>query len=153
MKAYQILILLSVFLIIPSVSFAEDVSNHPMKDIETGDGLYQKIKSELSKSSEDSANDSDSYFLVGYICGFMFSLETTQEFMYGYIMSQLGSTESERESRAKELNLKRVNLTEDFSIGQIMVFYKKWAEEHPERLNDPSPYCLFQSILDTYGWK
>ena len=149
MRAYRIiLILLSVFLIIPSVSFAED-------ETETGWELYQNIKLLEERPNFQNVEDVlDSSHTLGYLKGFLDAVTLVQDFMFEKVFPSKVLSESEREKSAKEMNFHRINIPEGgISVGQLELIFKKYAEDNSKKLNESARVCLLNSIIEAYGWK
>lgn len=149
MKRYPALILLIILLIIPSVTIAEDVK------IETGYQLYLKIKNSENASNLQNVEDIlDSAHVLGYLKGFIDAVTLVQDFMYETVFPSKILSEPEREKLAKEMNFLRINIPEpSLAVGQVTLIFKKYAENHPERLNETARSCLLDSIIEAYGWK
>ena len=130
---------------IPSILFAEDL-------IKTGYDLYENIK--LNDNLQTPKQLVTLSYTSGYIAGYLEGLSLMQDFLYNATFPPKMMSDQERGKYAKQLNFNRLNIPEAGLVtGQLMLIFKKYAEKHPEELNDTANVCLFNAIAEAYGWK
>jgi len=145
MKTNRILILLFVFLIIPSVSSPQDKT-------QTGYDLYENVK--LMDTAANFEDILDSSHTLGYLTGFLDAVSLVQDFLFETVFPSELFSESEREKLAKEMNFHRINIPKHgIAVGQLELIFKKYAESNPENLDESARACLLESIIEAYGWK
>jgi hypothetical protein len=144
-RIFSILAVL-LFVLIPLTSLAEDGS------LKTGYDIYHNIQ--LMDNPETPEQLTDVIYTTGYLAGYLDALVIVQTVLYNSMFPANIMTEEERKKFAKELNFHRVNVPDSgIAAGQTMLIYKKFAEKHPERLNETARSCLFGALVDAYGWK
>jgi hypothetical protein len=93
-------------------------------------------------------------YTVGYLAGYLDGLSFMQDVQYNAMFPKNMMSEKEREKFSKEMNFHRLNIPEGgLATGQLMLIYKKYAEKHPEKLNGTARICVFESLVEAYGWK
>jgi hypothetical protein len=150
MKKYPALILLLILFFIPSISIAEDGSSF---HIDTGYTLYQYIK--LSDNN-DWANNYSNYPTVFYVTGYLegfYSAFLSEQLLYKRIFSFVNISESDLSASVYGKTVGIINLPDEMLVGQLTLIYKKWAENHPEKLNQSPEVCLITCLIDAYGFK
>jgi hypothetical protein len=136
---------IALFLVLPSILIAQDF-------IKTGYDLYQLLKN--WDTATEPADLLQSATAVGYLKGYIDGIALTQDSMYNMMFPPNQLSEKESEKIAKEFNFRRINIPEDgLAVGQVMMIYKKWANEHPEKLNGTARVCVHLSLIKAYGWK
>ena len=132
-------------LMLPSILIAHD-------PIKTGYDLYHSLK--IGDTATEPADLILSATAVGYLKGCIDGIVVTQDAMYHMMFPPNQLSEKEREKIAKEFNFRRIDIPEDgLAVGQVMMIYKKWANEHPEQLNGTARVCVHLSLIKAYGWK
>ena len=77
-----------------------------------------------------------------------------QNVMYDMVFPPKVLSKKEIEKASKKLNVHRLNIPEDgLPFGQIVLIYKRYAEKHPEKLNESAKLCIFLSLVEAYGWR
>jgi hypothetical protein len=144
-RSFFILVaLLIVF--IPLTSLAEDPR------LKTGYDIYHGIQ--LMDTAETPEQITDVIYTTGYLAGYIDALVLVQTYLYHSMFPAGAMTEEEREKVSKKLNFHRVNIPDSGIVsGQTMLIYKKYAEKHPERLNESARTCLLGALIEAYGWK
>ena len=134
-----------LILLIPSTVFAEGT-------IKTGYDLYENIKlMDTAQSPDDFATV---MFTMGYLHGYLDSLILIQDSWYNKMFPPGVLSEDERNKLSKEIGFCRLNIPKSgLAGGQLILIYKKFAEKHPKNLNMSARVCIFQSLVETYGWK
>jgi len=93
-------------------------------------------------------------YTAGYLAGYIDGLAVTQAFLFNEMFPSELLSEKERKRLSKELRFHRVNIPNGgLAIGQLILIYKKFAEKNPELLNETARVCIFQSLVESYGWK
>jgi hypothetical protein len=91
---------------------------------------------------------------TGYLAGYLDGLSLMQDAMFNMMFPKKFLSEKEIEKLSKESNVHRLNIPKDgLPTGQLILIYKKYAEKHPEKLNETARLCVFLSIVEAYGWK
>jgi hypothetical protein len=144
MKRTLGLIVLLIFLI-PSALFA-------VETLKTGYDLYHNIKLiDDPKSNDDIC---DGLFALGYLGGCFDGLRLMQDAQYNKMFPPGLMTEEERNKISKKMNFHRLNIPkEGIAIGQLILIYKRFAEKYPKELSGTARVCVWQSLVDAYGWK
>ena len=63
-------------------------------------------------------------------------------------------SEKEIQELSKEVKIPRVNLPDKgLQLGQFILIYKKYAEKHPEKLDGTVRLCIWEALVEAYGWK
>ena len=140
--------ILTVFLIylIPSVVFAGEYG------IETGYDVYHNIQ--LMDSMQSTEEITAVLYTTGYLAGYLDGLILMQDVQYDVMFPKKLLSEKEREKLAKEMRFHRINIPKGgLHAGQLILIFKKYAEEHPEQLNESARSCIWVSLVDSYGWK
>ena len=142
----SIVIALLIFLL-PSAVFAEEVNK-----LKNGYDLYHNIKLMDNPQSPDDVFAA--MHAVGYMNGFLDGLVITQTLLYETTFLSKFLSEKEQKQYSKEMNFHRINIPEGgLATGQLMLIYKKYEEGHPEKLNGSARACVFESLVEAYGWK
>jgi hypothetical protein len=143
MKKAMVLILFVVLL--PSLTIAQSIPK-------TGYELYRNLK-----GWDNPQTDIDRFngmWAVGYMDGFLDSYKMAEDMHYEAILPKKNLSEPEREKLAKEINFHRLNLPKDgIAVGQFILVFKKYAEKNPGKLSGSSRVCLWESLVDEFGWK
>ena len=93
-------------------------------------------------------------YTVGYLAGYIDGISLMQDLQYNAMFPKKMMSEKERETLSKQMNFNRINIPEGgLATGQLMLIYKKYAEKHPEKLNGTARICVFQALVEAYGWK
>jgi len=140
MKAYQIstLLVLLVFLSIPSASFAEEAAEGYF-GVGSCQDLFDLTKYYKSNSTGKSGNSMELGYLRGYLEGFWDVL--------GIEELKVMKTQSKL---YKVIKLPELGEDED-DVGFLVNVFTKWASVHPERMKDHASFCLMDSLYDAYG--
>jgi hypothetical protein len=135
-----------LILLLPSTPFAFE------QPIRTGYDLYHNIQlMDKSKTSEDLTTV---LITTGYLMGVLDGMVVIQQVLYDSVFPRNVLTEQERQKMAKEINFRRLNIPESgLPVGQFMLIYTKYAEKHPEGLNHSAKICIFEALVEAYGWK
>ncbi len=140
-------LVIAAFLIFltPSSLFAGTV-------LTTGYDLYQNIRTmENPKNPEHLVQE---MYVSGFLDGYLDGLVTKQDDTSGMRLSQNHLSIKTIEKSSKKLDVHRLNIPKGgLPIGQIILIYQRYAEKHPEKLNESAKLCIFQSLVDAYGWK
>lgn len=140
-----VMIVVLVFLL-PSTSFASG------EQIKTGYDLYHGIQRINNPQTPDEI--SAALIATGYLNGFLDGMVVMQQTLYESVLPRKMLSEEERKKMAKELNFHRLNVPDGgLAIGQLILIYKKYAEKHPEGLNGSARICVFEALVEAYGWK
>lgn len=140
------LIVLLIFLI-PSTLFAAE-------KMKTGYDLYHSLKFLDNIKNNDAADDTVGFFALGLLKGIFNGLLLMQEFQYRKMFPPNILTETERNEISKEMDFYRLNTPkEGIAVGQLVLIYKKYAENHPKKLSGSARVCVLESIIEAYGWK
>jgi opacity protein-like surface antigen len=144
MKRTLGLIVLLIFLI-PSALFADET-------LKTGYELYHNLKLfDDPKSTDDMF---DGVFAAGYLSGCLEGLRFMQDSQYNNMFPLGLMTEEERKKTSKKMNFHQLNIPkEGIATGQLILIYKRFAEKHPKELSGSARICIWQSLVDAYGWK
>jgi hypothetical protein len=95
-----------------------------------------------------------SLYTTAYIAGFIDGLALTQDIMFNMMFPKDRFSEKEIQELSKKVNLHRLNFPKDgLPTGQAILIYKKYAEKHPEMLNESARMCVFTSLVEAYGWR
>jgi len=138
------LIVLLIFLI-PSTLFA-------VEKIETGYDLYHYLKVVDNPQSPDEITSS--FFAVGLLKGIFDGLIIMQDMQYNKMFPSNMMTDTERNKISKEIGFYRLNTPKKgIATGQLILIYKKYAEKHPKKLSGTVRVCVFESLIEAYGWK
>ena len=138
---------ISFFLIflIPSTLFA-------MEEVKTGYDLYHNLQ--LMDNPQNSEDITNGLLAVGYLKGCVDGFILMQDAHYNKMFPPNMMSEKERIKISKELNFHRINMPlEGIATGQLILIYNKFAKEHPKKLNGRSRLCIWESIVNAYGWK
>ena len=139
------ILLVFLILLIPSSIFALDV-------IKTGYDLYQNIK--LFDNEKNTEEVVQGMYTTGFLKGYIDGIVIMQDIMYDMVFPPKVLSKKEIEEASKKLNVYRLNIPkEGLPFGQIVLIYKRYAEKHPEKLNESAGLCIFLSLIDAYGWK
>ena len=139
------ILLVFLILLIPSSIFALDV-------IKTGYDLYQNIK--LFDNEKNTEEVVQGMYATGFLKGYIDGIVIMQDIMYDMVFPPKVLSKKEIEEASKKLNVYRLNIPkEGLPFGQIVLIYKRYAEKHPEKLNESAGLCIFLSLIDAYGWK
>ena len=139
------ILLVFLILLIPSSLFALDV-------IKTGYDLYQNIK--LFDNEKNTEEVVQGMYATGFLKGYIDGIVIMQDIMYDMVFPPKVLSKKEIEEASKKLNVYRLNIPkEGLPFGQIVLIYKRYAEKHPEKLNESAGLCIFLSLIDAYGWK
>ena len=147
MAIHRIVILLSLlFVVAPPHVLADG------KKIETGYDLYSNLKKLENPQNPDDLNTA--MHTIGYLSGYLDGLVYMQTILFNKVFPRDALTEAERDKFSGEINFHRVNFPKNgLPTGQLILIYKKYAEKHPEQLSNSARCCLFESIIEAYGWK
>ena len=144
LRKSTLIIALLTFLI-PSTLFAAE-------NIETGYDLYHYLKIVDNPQSPDEITSS--FFAVGLLKGILDGLLIMQELQYNKMFPSNMMTETERNKISKEIGFYRLNTPKKgIATGQLILIYNKYAEKHPKKLSGTVRVCVFESIIEAYGWK
>jgi len=91
---------------------------------------------------------------MGYLSGYVDGLTIMQDALFNTMFPKELMPEGERGKLAKKVNFNRLNIPKNgVHVGQLILIFKKWAEKHPEKLNETARACIFVSLVEAYGWK
>jgi len=137
---------LLLMIVIPHSVLAEG------RKIETGFDLYSNLKKLDNPQSPDDLNTA--MHTIGYLSGYLDGMVYMQTILFNKVFPRDALTEAERDKISGEINFNRVNFPQNgLPTGQLILIYKKYAEKHPEKLSNSARCCLFESIIEAYGWK
>jgi hypothetical protein len=72
---------------------------------------------------------------VGYLRGCIDGLVFMQDVLYNQMFSEKYLSPKERKEWAKKMNFNRLNVPEEgIPVGQMILIFYKYAENHPENL-------------------
>ena len=139
------ILLVFLILLIPSILFAG-------YELKTGYDIYHNIKRmDNSQSNEDNIVG---IYTTGYLGGYIDALAFTQDSIFSLMFNPKSLSEKEIQQLSKEVNFPRVNLPEKgLPTGQFILIFKKYAEKHPEKLSGTARFCIWESLVEAYGWK
>ena len=141
-----LIMVLLLMVVIPQSVLAEG------RKIETGFDLYSNLKKLDNPQNPDDLNTA--MHTIGYLSGYLDGMVYMQTILFNKVFPRDALTEEEREKISGEINFHRVNFPKNgLPTGQLILIYKKFAESHPEQLSNSARCCLFESIIEAYGWK
>ncbi len=144
MKAKLFLIAL-LMLIFPSTVFSQD-------EIKSGYDIYHNLKLMDNPATLDDAMSVAR--TIGYLDGCIDGISLTQDALFESMFPSNIMTEGERTKLSKQINFSRLNIPkEGIHVGQLILIFKKWAEKHPEKLNGTARICIWEALVESYGWK
>ena len=139
------ILLVFLILLIPSTLFAGYKLN-------TGYDLYHNIK--LKDNPQNSDDIVVGIYTTGFLAGYLDGLSLTQDVIFNMIFPRNKFSENEIQKLSKEINFNRVNLPkEGLQTGQFILIFKKYAEKNPEKLDGSARLCIWESLVEAYGWK
>jgi len=143
----KLLIMLPMLiLVIPPSVLAEG------RKIESGFDLYSNLKKLDNPQNPEALNTA--MHTIGYLSGYLDGMVYMQTILFNKVFPRDALTEEERDKFSGEINFNRVNFPKNgLPTGQLILIYKKYAEKHPEKLSNSARCCLFESIIEAYGWK
>ena len=122
------------------------------RKIESGFDLYSNLKKLDNPQNPDDLNTA--MHTIGYLSGYLDGMVYMQTILFNKVFPRDVLTEEERVKISGEINFNRVNFPKNgLPTGQLILIYKKYAEKHPEQLGNSARCCLFESIIEAYGWK
>lgn len=142
----HLIMILLLMVVIPHGVLAEG------RKIETGFDLYSNLKKLENPQNPDDLNTA--MHTIGYLSGYLDGMIYMQTILFNRVFPKDSLTEEERDKISGEINFRRVNFPKNgLPTGQLILIYKKFAETHPEQLSNSARCCLFESIIEAYGWK
>lgn len=143
----KLLIMLPLLiLVIPPSVLAEG------RKIESGFDLYSNLKKLDNPQNPEDLNTA--MHTIGYLSGYLDGMVYMQTILFNKVFPKDALTEKQRDKISGEINFNRVNFPKNgLPTGQLILIYKKYAEKHPEQLSNSARCCLFESIIEAYGWK
>jgi hypothetical protein len=142
-KAIASVILMSL---LSSTAFAFE------EQIKSGYDLYRNIQ--LIDNPRSPEDLSKVLITTGFLMGFIDGAVLIQQVIYDSVFPREALSEGESKKMSEKLNLPRINFPESgLAVGQLMRIYKKYAEKHPEGLNMNARICIFEALIEAYGWK
>ncbi len=134
-----------LIILIPSILFATD-------KIKTGYDLYHNIK--LMDNLQNPDDLTAVLITTGYLDGFLDGVSIMQDTIHLMMFRGMPISEKEKQKMLKDINFHRLNIPkEGIAVGQLILIYKKYAEQNPEKLNGSARVCILESIVKAYGWK
>ena len=145
MGTKRVLIIMSLFLLLPITVSAE-------LQLDSGFDLYHNIKKlDNPQFPEDI---STMFYITGYLKGIIDGFVIMQDGIFNTMFPAGLMSEKEIKKISKDLRFYRLNIpSSGIQVGQLMLIFKKYAEKHPERLNESARICVFDAVRDAYGWK
>ena len=145
-KGKSSLVVLLVLSLAPTSFAAED-------PIKSGYDLYHNIQ-RMNDPKESPEQLYASLITTGFLMGFIDGVVLMQQAIYESVLPRRAFSEEESKKMSEKLNLRRINLPDGgLALGQVMLIYKKYAEKHPEGLNGSAKICVFEALVEAYGWK
>jgi hypothetical protein len=133
MKTKSIVIAFLIILV-PSLVFAEE-------GIKTGFDLYQHLKLMENTNTQNIKDIGKGMHALGYLKGCYEGILLMERAM-AKIMKN------------KNIIFLRLNIPEkSIKYGQLLLIYKKYAEQHPGKLHEIPPICIHKSLVEAYGYK
>jgi hypothetical protein len=87
----------------------------------------------------NSDEEFDQYGALNYLSGVLDGIGVTQ---YSFTISE------------KNLQHMVINIPKGgIQGGQLELIYKKWAKNHPEDLHFPASACIYNALVETFGWR
>ncbi len=137
--------LVFLILLIPSTLLA-------FEPIKTGYDLYRAIK--LMDNPKNSDEIVQGMYAKGYLLGYLDGLTLMRDAIFEMMFPDKPLSEKEIGKLSKESNFNYLNFPKyPLPFGQVILMYKKFAEKHPEKLNETVRLCVFLSLVEEYGWK
>ena len=144
MQKKSTLMILLVFLI-PSTLFA-------VEDVKSGYDLYHNLK--LMDNPQSPEDITTGFLAVGYLMGCIDGLIFMQDTLYNAMFPPKVMSAEERSKFSKKMNFNRLNFPEKgIPVGQMILIFNKYSENHPEELNNTARVCILGSLIEAYGWK
>lgn len=133
MKTKTIVIAFLIILV-PSMLLASD-------GIVTGYDLYQDLKLLDNTNTQDIKDIGQGMHALGYLKG-----------CYEGILLMEKATATIMKN--KHIMFLRLNIPEKpLKYGQLLQIYKKYAEQHPDKLHEIPPVCIHKSLVEAFGFK
>lgn len=125
-----------------------------VENIETGYDLYRNLKLIDNIKGTDEVDIVAGFFAVGLLKGILDGLILMQDIQYNSMFPSNMMTETERTEISNKMNFHRLNIPKKgIATGQLILIYNKYAEKHPKKLSGTVRVCVFESLVESYGWK
>ena len=134
-----IFIFIVLMIVVPNFSSAENGEKY------TGYLLYNRLMRYDSGDTIDYAKGTHAIgFFRGAIDGLVYMNSNIKT-----MLAELELTKKDSDALAV-VKFLELNIPEDTNYGQLIMIYKKWAENNPDKLNQEAVNCIYYAIRKIY---